>query len=243
MRIAIGIAFVIIAVAPVRAEVRKLGKFALGQQVKRPSTVRTSIYGCAGELRPSIDSTKKVVKVRFSGRRCKTDAVIAAITKAHGRAPIVNAQGDQLWEGKTASVILSTALSVKRTTPIILLVPPGPGSKRTCWSDDGFAAFWSTFKASVASGKPATMAASFAFPVKDYAGNVKATNAQDLLRMWGEVMDNEDVKQIVSGELAPTCRTDDDEYNLSLDSTYSELKATKVRGKWRWSKLDTVSPD
>jgi len=238
MRSFVGIAIVIVAAAPVRAEVTKLGAFTLGQEVKKPATVKTTVYGCTGELRPQINKAKKVVKVKFDGGKCKVGAIVAAITKAHGGAPIANAHGDKLWEGKTASIILDAGHSA----PVVLLVPPGPGSKRTCFADDGFAAFWSTFKAAVATGNPATIAASFKFPLKDFEGKVKIKDAKAFATQWTEVIDNDDAKEI-AGDLEATCRVDADKYELSLPGTYSELTATKVKRAWLWTSLDSVSPD
>ena len=239
MRVVVAIA-VLLGAAPAGAEVTRLGGLQLGQKARKPTTVRTHLYGCAGVLRSSLGGAKKVVQVKFSARNCTADAVAAALTKQQGRAPVVNAQGDRLWEGKTASVILSTSLSTQ-STPILLLVPPGAGSKRTCWPDDGFAPFWATFKAAVSSSNPSTMAASFVFPARDYEGTVMFATARDFANSWSDVIDHEDATRIASGELAPTCRVDGDRYRLILESGYYELDATKVKGVWRWSSVHALT--
>jgi hypothetical protein len=243
MRIANALAIVVVvllASAPARAEVTKLGGFSLGQKVRKPAIARMSLYGCAGGLRPFVDTHKKVVQVRFSTRGCSVETVAAAITKHQKHAPIVNARGDRLWEGKTASIILSASMS-SQTTPIILLVPPGAGAKRICWPGDGFDAFWSRFKAAVASGKPDAVAGSFLFPAKDYEGTVLFATARELANKWGDVIDHEDAKRIAAGELTPTCRVDGDRYKLILESSYYELDATLVKGAWKWSAVHALT--
>ena len=240
MRVAVAIAAAIALAAPsARAEVTRLGNLSLGLKARKPMTLRTYLYGCAGTLRSTLGA-KKVVQVRFSARNCNVDSVAAAITKQQGRAPVVNGQGDRLWEGKTASLILSTSLSTQ-TTPVLLLVPPGAGSKRTCWPDDGFAPFWSTFKAAVASRNAATMAASFVFPARDYEGTVLFANARDLANAWTDLIDHEDATRIAAGELAPSCRVDGNRYRLILESGYYELDATKVGGVWRWTSVHALT--
>jgi hypothetical protein len=226
-----------------RAEITKLGGFTLGQEVKKPATVKVTVFGCAGELRPEIDRQNKVTSVRFSTDECKSaDAVVATIAKELGGSPIVNAQGDKLWEGKTASLIFSTSLSASAQATI-LLVPPGPGSKRTCWADDGFAAFWTGFKAAVASGKPAAVATSFAFPIKDFEGKVQIKNAKAFAARLARIIGDDDARAIAAGELTAHCQLDDDSYRLPLSGTNSELGAKKIGGAWLWSSVDAVSPD
>ena len=169
----------------VRAEVASLGGVALGQERAVAGTIKTTVYGCAGRLYPDIDRKKKVIKVRFESDKCAdVAAAVAAITKEFGAAPIVSAEGDKLWEGKRASLILSPSLSNYPTSPVLLLVPPGPGSKRTCWANDGFAAFWKAFVRSVVAGKPAAVATSFAFPLKDQDEKVKFKDAAAFAARW-----------------------------------------------------------
>ena len=55
---------------------------------------------------------------------------------------------------------------------MIHLELPGAGAKRMCFSQDGFAAFWKTFKAAV--DKPEAAVATFKFPVKDFDGKEAA---------------------------------------------------------------------
>ena len=248
MRVVLGIIVVAAATAAsaslARAEVTKLGDFTLGQEVKKPATAKLTVFGCAGELRPEIDRSKKVVKVKFTAGNCKdVDVIAAAITKDFGGSPIANTAGDRLWEGKSASLILSTSLASAPSQPIIMLVPPGPGSKRTCWADDGFATFWSGFKAAVASGKPAAVATSFAFPVKDFEGKVLIKNAKMFASRFARIIGDSDAKAITAGELTPTCKLDEDSYRLPLSGTNGELGAKKLGGAWQWSSMDAVSPD
>ncbi|MEO8707051.1 MAG: hypothetical protein ABI867_43895 [Kofleriaceae bacterium] len=223
------------------AEVGKLGDFKLGDKVK-PKTVKGTVFGCAGDLYPDIDRSKKIKRVRFTAKTCKATAVAAAITKEFGAAPLTNAAGDRLWEGKKASVILSTSLAASESSAVILLVPPGAGAKRTCWADDGFAAFWTTFKTAVAGGKPEAIAASFGFPVKNFENKVKIKDAADFAPKWA-ALDATDIAGLGSGKLAAKCDVDDERYKLRLDDSYAELTATKVKGTWHWTALDEFSPD
>jgi len=244
MRIAATIVLVTIWASPVRAEVAALGGLALGQEVKKTSMTKTTVYGCAGRLYPSTDRKHKVTEVRFEADSCKdVAAVVAAISKEFGGSPIANDEGDRLWEGKRASVILSASLGRGPSTPVLILLPPGPGSKRTCWKDDGFAAFWATFEKALASRKPAAMAGSFRFPLKNSEGQVKFKDAAAFTSRWKELIDEADAAEIASGELTPSCRLDLDHYTLRLPESYGELTATRARGSWRWSSLTEMSPD
>jgi hypothetical protein len=241
MRIVL-LATLVLASVPARAEVTKLGDFKLGDKVK-PKTVKATVFGCAGELYPDIDRTKKIKSVRFTGKSCKADAIAAAITKDFGGAPLANAAGDKLWEGKKASIILGVSLGNAPSAPVILLVAPGAGAKRTCWGEDGFAAFWASFKAAVTGGNADTIAASFAFPIKDVENKVKVKDAKDFAAKWASTFDPADLKGITGGKLEATCKVDDGEYKLRLDDSYSELTATKVKGKWLWTGFAEFSPD
>jgi hypothetical protein len=248
MRVAVSsLVLVVAAVAAspdARAEVASLGGVALGQEMARAGTIKTTVYGCAGRLYPDIDRKKKVIKVRFESDKCAdVAAAVAAITKEFGQAPIVSAEGDKLWEGKRASLILSPSLSNYPTSPVLLLVPPGPGSKRACWADDGFAAFWKAFVKSVVAGKPAAVATSFAFPLKDQDEKVKFKDAAAFAARWRELIDESDAKEVDAGELTPMCRLDQETYRLQLPGSYSDITATKVRGAWKWTVMGEVSPD
>lgn len=234
---------ILAAATPARAELKALGGYALGQKVKRPTARTTRLYGCRGQLRPAIDRRHRIVSVRFVGGKCNVRAVASAITRAFGKKPQVNPSGDRLWEGKSASVILSTSHSLTRTMPIIALVAPARASKRTCWGDDGFQRFWSGFRTALARDDSKAIARSFAFPLKDSEGTVKYTSSADLAAGWDEVLDRDDAALIASGKLTPSCRFDTATYRLQLDRTYAVLKATRRRGAWRWTSVDLVSPD
>jgi hypothetical protein len=232
----------LVAAGTAGAEVGKLGGYTLGQTVKKPGTTRLTAFRCIGRVRPEIDRKKKVVRVRFDADGCPdVELVVAAITKDMGAEPVTNAAGDQLWEGKAASVILAPSLGVTPATPAILLVPPGAGTKRTCWADDGFAAFWSDFRKATASRKVTAVTSAFTFPLKDDEGEVKYKDAKALTAAWTELIEDADAKAIGSGKLAPRCQLDQDSYTLSLPGSYSELTATRVGGAWRWTSMSSVA--
>lgn len=240
-RIVLVLAVIAATSSSARADITKLGDFALGQEVKKPATAKVTVYGCAGELRPEIDRSKKVSSVGFRGTSaCKADAVAAAVAKEAGVAAVANAAGDKLWEGTVASLILTKdfggALQLK-------LVAPGAGSKRTCWPDDGFAAFYAAFKTAVASGKADAVAASFALPLKDFEGKVKIKDAKKFVAQWPKLLDAGDAKGIGSGALTATCDLDVESYELSLPDSNGALKAKKTGGAWKWIQWNDVSPD
>lgn len=221
------------------AEVTNMGGFKLGQKVKKPKSANATVFGCAGSVRPEIDKKKQVTSVEFEPKGCAADALTATITKEFGAEPIANVAGDKLWEGKAASVMfLASAI-----TPVVRLVKPGGGSKRVCWPDDGFAAFWDTFKKGVASGKPAAIAASFVFPLKDFEGTVKFKNARAFEAGWTELITADDAKALAAGQVEPVCNVTGAEYSISLEGSYSSLTATQKAGAWQWSEYGTESPE
>jgi hypothetical protein len=235
---------VLLTTAPARAEITKLGDLQLAQQIKKPATVSITLFGCAGSMRPEIDKRKQVTRVRFDGDHCAklVKSMTAAISKDFGGAPLVNANGDELWEGKTASIILTTSLSAGRDRPSILLLSPAGGSKRPCWADDGFAAFWTTFKAAIAGGKGVAIAAAFAFPVRDFEDKVRFKDARSLAKHWTTIIDKRDAEEVGRGELTASCMLDDATYELSLSDSNHSLTATQVDGVWHWSTLDDQAP-
>lgn len=231
------IGFMVALAAPVNAEIVKLGDLALGQSVTTPKTVKIELFGCAGELRPEIDRSKKVVKVVFSATRCKDlQGLVAAITKDFGGTPIENTEGAKLWEGKTASVMLGFPLAPSR--PSILLVPPGPGSKRACFADDGFAAFWSGFKTALATGKVDKVAPSFKFPLKNFEDKVVLKDAKALVKRWSSVFGAEDLAKIANGSLTAKCNLSGEYYNLPLHGSNTALSARRVGDRWLWLEIE-----
>jgi len=223
--------------APARAEITKLGEHSLGQVIKRPTTSKARLYGCRGSLRASTDRKRRVKKVRFEAVGCKLPAVTAAITRAAGKKPISNPAGDKLWEGRRASIILTTHGG---NAPLILLVPPGPGAKRPCWSGDGFAKFWTRFRAATGSHDAARIAGSFAFPLK---GSIPIADARTFAAKLGDLIDDTDLAAIAGGTLTASCRLEDEIYRLVLTSSNAGLVATRIRGAWRWTRRDDVSLD
>jgi hypothetical protein len=237
MRLVVVLA-VVLGATPASAEIDKLGGMKLGDKVK-PRATPATLYGCAGTIAPDVDGARRVVRVRFRTKRCSPDALARAISREARTKPVANAIGDQLWEGARSSVIISTSLATK-ASPVILLVPAVRGA-RACWPNDGFATWWSGFTTALGAGKPEALAASFAFPVKDAQGAVKIARPADLAEAWAQV-DPEDVQQLRSGALAPTCSVDDQRYELSLGDSYIKLTATRVQGAWRWTVFAPYSP-
>jgi len=234
MRLALAI---LLLARAAHADVTKLGDFALGQEVKKPTTVKVKLYGCTGELRPTTDRKKKVTRVRYEATACTLASAAAAITKQLG-APISNPAGDRLWEGKTASLVMTNRGG---NAPLILLV--APATKRVCFPGDGFAAFWTDFKTAVANGKRNAIAASFAFPLKSFDGKVVIANAADFIDHYAEHFDAADLKAIAGGTSAAECKLAEEHYLLRLDSSNAELLATRIRGTWKWTSRNEVSPD
>ena len=139
----------------------------------------------------------------------------------------------KLWEGKTGSMMVITARTGSVT---IRLLPPGPGAQRPCFADDGFAAFWKTFKESI--DKPDAVAKSFKFPLKDFDDTVKVKDAKTLAKKWSSMIDDADKKEIASGSLTPTCSIAVGTYDLSLSESNLSLEARQVGGKWMWVEIN-----
>jgi hypothetical protein len=224
-----------------RAEIAALGGLKLGQPYKKAAQKKVTLYGCAGNLYASADGDNKVVKVTFyGGRTCSAASVAAAVGKDFGGSAIANAAGDKLWEGATASVILTRTAD---RAPMLELVPHGAGSKRTCWPDDGFAPFWAAFKSGVASGKPDAVAASFAYPFAAADGTVKFKDAGDFAANWVTLINADDVKAIAGGKKAPACSIDDEHYTIYFAEAYARVTAVRSGDGWHWTSITFQSPD
>ena len=215
------------------ADITKLGDIALGQPGKT-ATVKTTVFGCAGEIRTQVDRAKKVTYVELLTGACNRDAIAAAITKETGITPIPNADGAKLWEGTTASLILQEN--------VVRLVPPGAGSKRVCWPDDGFVAFYTRFRAAVKSSNGTSIAASFAIPLKDYSGKVRFNTAKKLASAWTKLINGDDVSDIAEGTSKPRCSYEDESYRLRLPDSYGEIIARRINGMWKWVEYNEMSP-
>ena len=238
MRLLLACVVLAATAVPARAEIAKLGDLQLGQEVKKPTLQKVTLFGCAGSMVPKVDMHERITLIEFDGAACGklVKSMTAAITKAFGGAPLVNATGDALWEGTTASIILTRSLSASGS-PTVLLLPPGGGAKRVCWADDGFAAFWSKFKAAVASGKGKAITAAFAFPLRDFEDKVRFKTAKALAAKWKTIVGKQDIEELGAGKLTARCSLDARTYELSLDSDYL-LTATRIDGVWHWSELD-----
>ncbi len=234
--VALAALFLVGDASPGSAEITSLGKYRLGRPAKR-LVQKTRLFGCRGSLRASTDRRRKIRKVRFEARGCKLGAVAAAITRSARKRPVRNATGDRLWEGRRASVILTTHGG---GAPLVLLVPARRGAHQACWPRDGFAAFWSKFRHTVASGDAKRVAGSFAFPLK---GSVPIDNAKSFATRYPEVIDDVDAAAIAKGSVAAECQLEQERYRLLLSSTGAELVADRVRGGWRWTRRDDVSPN
>lgn len=222
----------VLLTAPAHAELTKLGDFALTDTPKKSNFAKVkSVLGCAGSVR-HVMRGDKLVGIEFSAAKCDARALEAALRKEYAGEPIVSRDGKaKLWEGKTSSVVLDTRASSVR------LGAPGPGTKRTCFTDDGFAAFYQTFRDAVAAGKADAVAATFAFPIKDFEGTVRFKDAKALARQWSKLLDPAD-KQAIAGDLAATCDLGTETYDLSLSDSNLSLTARKVDGRWQWVEID-----
>ncbi len=236
-----------VAVAPTvaRAEITTLGGLQLGQKYKKAKPKKVTLYGCPGNLYAEPGKDKKIAKVTFeAAEKCAAAGGVAdAIAKEFGGASIANANGDQLWEGTTASVILTKAMrGTEYEAPMVLLVPPGPGSKRICWPDDGFAPFWASFQKALATGKPDAIAASFTFPLRS-GDIVMFADAKEFAAKWTDLIEADDIKAITSGEKKPECSLDDQRYTIYFPAQYADVSAVKAGDTWRWSVIAFESAD
>jgi hypothetical protein len=238
MRITLGL-LVLLAASPAAAEITSLGGFSRGQEPASGKGKKDTLLGCAGTAYPSLGQDKKVTRVRFEPSDCGSK-LAEALGKELKTPPLVNAGGDLLWEGKTATLMF---VRPKGPGAALLLLPPGDGAKRVCWADDGFAAFYKKFVEDARSGKPAVLVSSFALPLKDGGGKVKIKNAKAFESKWSTIVDPGDVKEMLSKETEPTCFADDEKVTLNLSYTYSELTATRGADGWKWTQWDMVSPD
>jgi hypothetical protein len=235
-------ALAVAVAAPARADITSLGKYQLGQKYKKEKLKKATLYGCAGKLYAEPGKDKTIAKVTFeTDEKCAPAQITDAITKDFGGPPIVDAGGDRLWEGTTASVIV--VMEVGDTIPIVYLLPPGPGSKRTCWADDGFAAFWAGFQKALASGKPDAIAATFTFPFKVDGGDVQWKDAKALAASWKDYMDPDDAKAFISGDKKPSCSYYYQRYEIYLTAQYADVYATKVGDTWHWTSVAFESAD
>lgn len=221
---------------PTHAEVTKLGDHSLGQVLAKSKFAKGAAFGCTGNFRQEIEKGK-VSGVDFTAEgKCKASDIEAQIEKDYGAKPIVSVdKSAKLWEGKTGSVMVVTAMTGSVT---VKLLPPGPGAKRACFADDGFAAFWKTFKDGI--DKPDAVAATFKFPVKDYDDKVVLKDAKALGKKWAAMVDADDKKEITSGKLTPTCAIDlGGIYNLRLGNSNLSFEAKQIGGKWQWVEINS----
>ncbi len=219
------------------AEISKLGDYTLGLEAKKPVGPKTAtVLGCHGTIRPALEKGRVVGATLAADADCKAADVEAQLTKEYGAAPIVDHDKRvKLWEGKIGSVLLVTPPS---EPPLIHLELPGAGAKRMCFSQDGFAAFWKTFKAAV--DKPEAAVATFKFPVKDFDGKVISKDAKALAKQWPTLLDGADKKQLASGALIPTCAPDG--YILRLSKSNLSLQAKQVGETWQWVRINPGAP-
>jgi len=230
------------AASTARADITSLGGYSLGQKLTKYKAKKITLYGCAGTIEPRIEK-KKVTRVLFEvAPGCAAAGAIAdALTKELGSAPVANAEGDKLWEGTTGSVILTKVLGGGGDQPEVLVVPPT--TKRVCWPDDGFAAFWTGFQKAAASGKPAAMAPSFAFPFSDDDKYLEFKDAKAFAKTSTKLIGDDDAKAIATGEKKPTCSVDEASYSIFLDGSNYDLAATRTGSTWQWTSMSLVSPD
>ena len=219
------------------AELAKLGDFALTDTPKKAGFAKvTSVLGCAGSVRHEMGSGK-VDAIELSAEKCTKAALEAAIAKEYpGVTPIASTDGDaKVWEGKTTSVILTSGMSLS-----VRLVRPGAGAKRTCFPDDGFTAFFKTFKDAVASNKADAVAATFKFPVKDYDDKVRFKDAKAFAKKWPKLIDAADKKALAT-DLTATCNVALQQYNLRLSDSYASFDAKKIGDQWFWVEINDES--
>jgi hypothetical protein len=223
---------ILVSSLPAHAELAKLGDFSLTDKVKKAGFAKVTLYGCKGSLKHDMGKGK-VEGITFSADSACT-AIEAAIKKEYPGAPLTSTDGlIKLWEGKTSSVLL--------TRGELRLVLPGAGAKRTCFADDGFAAFLATFKTAVAGGKLDAVAATFKFPVKDYDDKVVIKDAKAFAKKWPAMLDGADAKALAT-ELEATCNNPTDTYDLSLPESSFSLEAHKVGDRWLWVEINERAP-
>jgi len=230
---------VVVSAASARAELTSLGDFALGQKLAKAKFAKGSALGCTGSFRQGLDSGK-IREVSFSpDGACQAAALEAQLEKEYGGKPIVSVDKTvKLWEGKTGSAMLISSRSGSLTVKVLR---PGNGAKRACFADDGFAAFWKNFVATVE--QPAAVAASFAFPVKNYDDKVVIKDAKALAKQWPTLIDPADRKELATGSVTPSCSVDTATYDLSLPESNLGLEARVVRGGWKFVEINHESPD
>jgi hypothetical protein len=219
---------------PATAEVTKLGDFSLGASQAKAKFAKGSAFGCQGSFGQRIDAKNKISGVEFtSSGKCKAADVERLVEKEYGGKPIVSTDKKaKLWEGKTSAVIVVTRMS----GVTVKLVTPGAGAKRACFPDDGFAAFWKTFKDGL--GKADAAAATFKYPIKDFEGKVVVKDAKAMAKKWPTLIDADDKKELASGELLPTCSIDVETYDLRLANSYVSFEAKKIGDKWMWVEIN-----
>lgn len=221
---------------PAQAEITKLGDWAVGQPSRKQSFLKSvTALGCTGSLRQGGDKGK-VTEVVFSpDSKCDKKALDAAIEKEYGAKPIWSTDKTaRLWEGKTGSVLLKVGMSGDTT---VKLGPPGAGAKRGCFADDGFPAFFKTFKGAL--DKPDAVAATFKFPIKDFEGKVVAKDARALVKKWPKLVEADDKSEIASGKLVPTCDVGDETYNLRLSNSNVSFEAKRTGDVWQWHQINS----
>jgi hypothetical protein len=225
-----GLVIFLSLLSPARAELTKVGEFSLTDKVKKAGFAKTTVFGCKGNVKHDM-GTGKITSVTFRAEgKCDAAAIEAAIRKEYPGEPLKSTDGAiKLWEGKTSSVML--------TGTEVRLGFPGPGAKRTCFAADGFAAFYQTFKAAVASGKADAAAASFKFPIKDFEDTVVIKNPKAFAKKWPSMLDAADAKAL-AGDLRPTCDNATDSYSLSLRDSNISLEAKQIGDRWFWVEIN-----
>ena len=239
MKLGIGCVVVVSSLSTARAELAKLGDFALTDKVKKAGFKKdVTVLGCKGTLQHDMDNAK-VVGVRFSAdRKCDQTSVAAAIQKEYGGKPIASSDGKaQLWEGKTSSVMVVKGMSGIE----VRLGLPGAGSKRVCFSDDGFAPFLQSFKTALAAGKPDAVAPMFKFPLKDFDDKVIIKDAKAFAKKFDATFDKD--ARAEAADLDATCDLAGESYEVSFDSSYFALEAKQVGGQWKWVEMNSRSTD
>lgn len=220
------------------AELTKLGDYSLGQSLAKSVFVKSAtVLGCTGSLRQEIEKGK-VSAIEFTpDGKCDKRALEAAIEKDYGAKPIASVdKKTRLWEGKTGAAIVLQGMSGDVR---VRVVAAGLGTKRVCFADDGFAAFWKSFKDNL--GKADAAAAMFKFPLKDFDDKVVAKDAKALAKKWPKLIDDDDKTEIASGKLTPVCEFTTDNYSLRLGNSNVSFEAKQVGGKWMWVEINDVA--
>jgi hypothetical protein len=232
MKLALGLVIVVATGSTAHAELAKLGDFALSDKIQKVKAAKATVLGCAGSVKHEVDTTK-VTGLSFTGDKCDQAALAAAIQKEYAAKPITSTDGrTRLWEGKTSAIML--------TGKELRLLPPGAGSKRACFADDGFPAFFKTFKDALAAGKADAVAAQFKFPIKDFDDKVVVKDAKAFAKKFDEMFDKDDRK---AGALEATCDVTLEYYETSLANSNFGLEARRVGDQWKWVELNFQSPD